>query len=118
MLRAAFIPLTPPPITKACEVTGTKTLSIGSNFLAFATAIRTKSLAFSVASSGLFIWTQEHWSLILAISKRKGLSPASFKDSLKRGSWVLGLQEATTTLFSLYSWMSSLILIWVSWEQV
>ena len=37
---------------------------------ALATAMRTRSFAFSVAFSGSFMCTQEHWSRMLAISKR------------------------------------------------
>ena len=35
------------------------------------------ALAFSVAASFSFIWTQEHWSRIFAISNRERFKPAS-----------------------------------------
>src|SRR4030042_1636922 len=37
--------------------------------------------------------------------------------SWKVGSWVRGVQEATTTRFRLCSLMRSLIIPWASWEQ-
>ena len=40
------------------------------SFAAFATAILTSVFAFSVAASGSFMWTHEHWSRMFAISKR------------------------------------------------
>ena len=42
-----------------------------------ATAIRTRSFDLCVAFSGSCMCTHEHWSRMLAISKRYGLSPAS-----------------------------------------
>ncbi len=38
--------------------------------------MRTRSLAFLVASSGLFLWTQESWLRMFAISKRYLFKPA------------------------------------------
>ena len=40
------------------------------------TAMRTRSLAFLVARSGLLLWTQEFWLRILAISNRYLFKPA------------------------------------------
>ena len=41
--------------------------------------------------------THEHWSRMLAISNRYGFRPASRSVSWNSGSWVRGVQEATTT---------------------
>ena len=38
--------------------------------------------------------------------------------SWNRGSWVRGEHDATTTRLILFSWITSFILSWVSWEQV
>jgi hypothetical protein len=38
--------------------------------------------------------------------------------SLNNGSWVLGVQEATTTRLRSCSFIYSFIFSWVSWEQV
>src|SRR3989339_2256749 len=85
---------------------------------ALATAMRTRSLALAVANSGSLEWTQEHWFRILAISMRYLLRPASFRVSWNRGSWVLGVQAATTIRFRPFFSITCFILSWVSWEQV
>ena len=53
--------------------------------------------------------TQEHWSRMFAISKRYWFRPASPQALLKRGIWVLGEQDATTTLVSLWFFMADII---------
>ena len=78
----------------------------------------TSVFAFSVAPFWSFMWTQEHWSRMLAISKRYLLRPASRMVERKRNSCVLGEQEATITLFRLYSLITCFIFSCVSWEQV
>jgi len=83
-----------------------------------ATAIRTRSFAFLVAFLGICMWTQEHWSRMLAISKRYGLRPASRQVSMKSGSWVRGVQEATMTRLSLCSFIFSRMRFCVSSEHV
>ncbi|OPY26235.1 MAG: hypothetical protein A4E31_01555 [Methanomassiliicoccales archaeon PtaU1.Bin030] len=45
------------------------------------------------------------------------MRPASFNVLWNRGSWVRGVQDATTTLLSFSLWMSSLIFCWESAEQ-
>ena len=67
---AAVIPARPPPTTSARGSISIGSLLSESSRLAFATAISTRSFDFVVASSGSSICAQEHWSLILAISKR------------------------------------------------
>ncbi len=93
-------------------------LSIGAILLALLTAILTRSFAFWVASSGWFIWTHEHWSLILAIWNRYLFNPASLIVSWNNGSWVLGVHDATITRLRWYSSIFSFIIPWVSAEQV
>ena len=83
-----------------------------------ATAMRTRSLALAVARSGLLRWTQESWLRMLTNSKRYLLSPAAMRVSWKSGSWVLGVQAATTTRLSFFSRITSTMVSWVSWEQV
>ncbi len=51
--------------------------------------------------------TQESWLRMLAISKRYLFKPASIKVSRNRGSWVMGVQAATTTRLRLCSSMIS-----------
>ena len=77
-----------------------------------------RSLAFSVAFSGSRICTQEHCSLMLTNSKRYLFKPASSQAALKSGSWVVGVQEATTTRFKLYSVIAFFIVETPSSEQV
>ena len=104
------MPATPPPITTAACVSGTSTLKSGSRSRARATDMRTRSLALSVAFAGSSRCTHEAWSRMFAISKRKGLMPASRRVSWKIGSCVRGVQLATTTRlrfsFSMVSRMS------------
>ena len=100
---AAVIPASPPPTTTAVWVTPSLDLVNGSRNRDLAMAMRVRSLAFSVAFSGSCMWIQEHWSRMLAISKRNGFSPASLMVLWNRASWVLGVQEATTTRFRLCS---------------
>ena len=80
--------------------------------------MRTRSLALSVALSCSFMCTQESWLRMLAISNRYLFRPASIKVSRNRGSWVMGVQAATTTRLRLCSSMIRVMLTWVSWEQV
>ena len=117
MARAFTIPETPPPTTRADRFTWTGVRNRGLLNLALAADMRTRSFAFLVASIGSPWCTQAHWSRILAISNRYPFRPASLRVSMKRGSWVLGVQAATTTRFSPWRWISSLILPWLSWEQ-
>ena len=84
--NAVWIPATPPPITNALLSTATLVASNGSSNLALATAIRVKSLAFSVASSGWFMCTQESCSLKLANSNKNLFNPASSTHLRKVGS--------------------------------
>ena len=83
-----------------------------------ATPMRTRSLAFRVASAGFCMCTQEQCSLKLTNSKRYLLSPARSQFLRKSISWVRGVQEATTTLFSLSSLILFLIEESPSSEQV
>ena len=75
--NADWIPVTPPPITRHFFSTATLDASKGSSNLAFATAIRVKSFAFAVASSGMVMCTQESCSLKLANSNKNLFNPAS-----------------------------------------
>ncbi|OPX61417.1 MAG: hypothetical protein A4E29_00832 [Methanomassiliicoccales archaeon PtaB.Bin134] len=118
MSRAAVIPASPPPTTTAEWLTPSLDLVRGSRNLDLAMAILVRSLALSVAFSGSCMWIQEHWSRMLAISKRNGFRPASLMVLWNRASWVLGVQEATTTRFSFSSLITFLIISWVSAEQV
>ena len=68
--NAAVMPAMPPPTTSAALLTGTILPASGTSAAARAAAIRTRSIAFSVAASGSPEWTQEHWSRMLAISSR------------------------------------------------
>ena len=79
--------------------------------------MRTRSLAFCVASSGLLRCTQESWLRMLAISNRYLFRPALISVSWKSGSWVLGVQAATTTRLRFFCLTIWLIVSWVSWEQ-
>ena len=72
----------------------------------------------SVAFSGSLWCTQLAWSRMLAISNRNGLSPASRSVSWKMGSWVRGVQLATTTRLSWCSSIFSLISERLSEEHV
>jgi hypothetical protein len=92
--------------------------SNGSSSLDFATAMRMRSFAFFVAASASCMWIHEHWSRMLAISNRYGLSPASLIVFWNSGSCVLGVQLATTTRLRLCSLIISLIFSCVSCEQV
>ena len=112
------MPARPPPITRADWVTGTETVGTGCLRDALATAILRRSMALRVAISRFPMCTHEHWSRMLAISKSCGFRPASRMVSWKRGSWVLGVHDATTTRFRAYSLMISTIFFWVSCEQV
>ena len=67
MSRAACMPAMPPPTTSAFFVTGICSVNSGVLRATFATAIFTRSLAFSVASA-LSVWTQLHCSRRLATS--------------------------------------------------
>ena len=109
-LKAAVIPATPPPITRADLSIFTETAGIGSNKEALFTDIRTRSLDFSVAASLSSEWTQVHWFLMLAISNRYAFRPALRKVSWNSGSWVLGVHAATTIRFSFWSLITSTIL--------
>jgi len=80
------MPDTPPPITRASWFIPRLIPFSGSRREALDTAILIRSLDFSVAFSGSFWCTHEHWSLILAISNRFAFSPASFKVSWNMGS--------------------------------
>ena len=86
--------------------------------MALATAMRTRSLAFSVALPGAFMCTQVSWSRMLAISNRYLFRPASRMVSWNRGSWVRGEHDATTTRLICFSLITSLMWVWLSWEQV
>ena len=112
--RAAFIPATPPPMTRALLLIGITFPCSGVRVAARATAARTRSLAFLVANSGLLACTHESWLRILAISNRYLFNPQASSVSINMGAWVLGLQEATTTRFSFSSPITSLIFSWVS----
>ena len=85
---------------------------------ALATAMRTMSLAFSVARSGLSACTQESWFRMLAISTRYLFRPAlmsvSWKSGFVRSGGAGGDDNPVQALFR----MTSVILSWVSWEQV
>ena len=117
-MRAALRPAMPPPMTKARWLMLRGFSIRGLSREARATAMRTRSLALSVALSCSFMCTQEYWLRILAISKRYLFRPASIRVSRNRGSWVMGVQAATTTRLRLCSSMTFDILTWVSWEQV
>ena len=80
--------------------------------------ILTSSVAFCVAASGSAECTQEHWSRILASSKRYGFSPASRSVSRNSGSCVRGVQEATTMRLSRCSCIMSRMLVRLVSEQV
>jgi len=54
----------------------------------------------------------------LAISNKYLLRPQSLSVSWKSGSWVRGEQAATTTRFSLFSFMISYTFSWLSCEHV
>ena len=116
--RAALMPAMPPPMTSPAWFNSTWMRSMGSNSATLAAAMRTRSLAFSVAFSGSDWCTQESWSRMLASSNRYRFSPASRIVSWKRGSWVRGVHAATTTRLSWFSWMASRINFWVSWLHV
>ena len=116
-MSAAVSPAGPPPITRALGVTDTAVSSNGARWVTRATAMRTRSLALLVASSGCPACTQEFWLRMLAISNRYLFRPTEFMVSMKMGSWVLGLQEATTTRFRLCSAMRAFICSCTSWEQ-
>ncbi len=64
------MPAIPPPTTMALLVTGTSMAANGWSKTAFATAIFTISLAFSVASSGLSPCAHDENSRMFAISKK------------------------------------------------
>ena len=102
---AVVMPAMPPPTTTAACVSGTSILNSGSSMRARATDILTRSRALSVALACSRLCTQLAWSRMLAISKRNGLRPASRRVSWKMGSWVRGVQLATTTRLS---WCSSI----------
>ena len=68
--RAAWMPATPPPMTRAFWITGMSASTWGSSSRALATDMRTRSLAFSVASCLSWRCTHEQCSRMLAISSR------------------------------------------------
>src|SRR5512143_1323820 len=100
---AQVIPAIQPPTTNAARCTGRSISCNGAKWQARATDIRVISLAFSVAFSVSLEWTQEQCSLILAMSKKYWLIPASRSVSRNNGSRVLGEQAATTTRLSPFS---------------
>ena len=116
--KAVWIPHTPPPITNALLSTATLVASNGSSNLALATAIRVKSLAFSVAASGSAMCTQESCSLKFANSNKNLFKPASSTHLRKVGSWRRGEHAATTTLLRLCSLISSWIINWPGSEHM
>ena len=54
------MPAMPPPTTRAALFTGAVASCKGTRLAARAAAMRTRSIAFSVAAAGLPEWTQEH----------------------------------------------------------
>ena len=90
----------------------------GSRLVVRATDMRTMSLAFRVASSFCLEWTQEQCSRMLAMSKKYWLMPPSRRVSRKSGSWVRGVQAATTTRLSPLSRMVFEICSAASVEQM
>ena len=64
------MPAMPPPTTSAALFTGTVASTSGIKRAVRATAMRTRSIALSVARPGWPEWTHEHWSRMLAISSR------------------------------------------------
>ena len=111
------MPATPPPMTRQPGVTPTVSLVSGSWRRDLATAILTMSIAFFVAASFCPLWHQEHCSRMSARSKRYLFRPASRIVSWKSGSWVRGVQEATTMRLRFWSLMICFIDSWLSWAQ-
>jgi hypothetical protein len=99
-------------------VTGTWLVVSGSSRSTRATAMRTRSLAFSVAAGRSCEWTHEQWLRMLAISNSAGLSPAARRLSSNSGACVRGVHDETTTRFRPCSWMREVILAMLSCEQV
>ena len=83
-----------------------------------ATAMRTRSMAFSVAASGCWPCTQAFWLRMLAISTRYSLMPADLSVLRNSGSCVRGVQAATTMRFRPRSRICWTMRSWVSWAQV
>ena len=117
MSRAAVIPVIPPPMTAAALVTGISAPTRGSSRHALAMAILRRSLALLVAASCSCMWIQEHWSRMLAMLNRYLFRPPFLQASLKRGSWVLGVQDATTTLLRSCSWIAAEMASRQSWAH-
>ena len=89
-------------MTSARLVTGLSPACKGASRLTFAIAVRTRTSAFSVASS-LSLWIHEQCSRMLAISTMYGFSPASSAALRKVASCIRGEQEPMTTAVRLYS---------------
>ena len=106
--NAACIPAMPAPMIRTAGLTGECFISSGSENATFATAAAIKSFAFCVPFF-LSLCTQEHCSLIFATSSINGFNPADSSTLLNVILCRDGVQEATTTLFRLYSFISCLI---------
>ena len=77
--------------------------------IALSTDIFTMSFAFWRAPSLSSLCTQESMFLMLAMSRRYGLSPARLSAPWKVGEWVFGEQAATTTRLICLSRMTALM---------
>ncbi len=115
--RAASMPATPPPITRAALVTGKVNSCSGSKGDP-GHGHRTRSLAFSRAFSGSCMVDPGVLVPDVGHIKEIVVEPGLLQGLLKGASWVRGLHEATTTRLSLFSLMAFKILSWVSAEQV
>ena len=103
MSSAAWMPAMPPPMTSARLVTGTL---IGCERLVVLDLLHHQPHDVDGLDGGRLArssWTQEQCSRMLAISHRKGFSPASATALRKVFSCMRGEQAATTTPSSLCS---------------
>src|SRR5665647_2870045 len=105
------MPAIPAPITHDTGKMSIEVYCRGSRSEALMTLMRTRSLALAVAASHSCMWTQEHWSRMLANSNRYLLSPASSHAARNKGSCVRGVQDATTTLLRSCSLMACLMAV-------
>ncbi len=103
---AAWMPAIPPPITRARRSIGMRIVSSGALALTFSTSVRVIAIALRVACSRSS-WIHEHCSRMLAISQRKGFSPAAEVTLRNVRSCMCGEHAATTTPVSAFAAIAS-----------
>ena len=105
---AAWMPATPPPMTRARLVIGAVLDCSSCWRRTRSMPMSTRSIALSVAIS-LSSWIHEHCSRMFTMSIRYGFRPPSATARRNVGSCMRGEHEAMTTRVRPFSWMAFLI---------